>query len=170
MNPYRHRANGVRQLPRSGAGFGPPNDLPVQRGGVDGRRPGVRAVPSLMYSQNIPPFTEHYFDDEGDDSIDQGPAGGRTWDGRSQSAHDQARLPLFSPFEMANATAESVVAKVQHARLCRAISRDLRRQGVRGSCSGIQGCSAGAETFQQTAAEFYPYSSKYDAFLRHEAR
>jgi cytochrome c peroxidase len=90
--------------------FGPPNDLSVQRGGGDGQRYGVRAVPSLKYTQNIPPFTEHYFDDEGDDSIDQGPAGGRTWDGRVQSAHDQARLPLFSRFEMANAGAADVVA------------------------------------------------------------
>src|ERR1700720_3081156 len=95
--------------------FGPPNNSPVQRGGSDGRRLGVRAVPSLTYTQNIPPFTEHYFDDEGDDGIDQGPAGGRTWDGRAQSAHDQARLPLFSPFEMANASMEAVVAKVQRA-------------------------------------------------------
>jgi cytochrome c peroxidase len=95
--------------------FGPPNDSPVQVGGSDGRQFGVRAVPSLMYTQNIPPFTEHYFDDEGDDSIDQGAAGGRTWDGRAQSAHDQARLPLFSPFEMANAGADAVVARVQRA-------------------------------------------------------
>ena len=70
--------------------FGPPDGSPVQRGGRDGRRFGVRAVPSLTYTQNVPPFTEHYFDDEGDDGIDQGPAGGRTWDGRVQSAHDRA--------------------------------------------------------------------------------
>ena len=63
----------------------------------------------------MPPFTEHYVDDEGDDSVDQGPAGGRTWDGRAQSAHDQARLPLFSPFEMANPNAGAVVAKVRRA-------------------------------------------------------
>ena len=80
----------------------PSNDLPVQRGGGDGRSFGVRAVPSLKYTQNVPPFTEHFIDDEGDDSVDQGPAGGRTWDGRSKSFHDQARLPLLSPFEMAN--------------------------------------------------------------------
>src|ERR1700680_190438 len=95
--------------------FGPPNDSPVQRGGRDGRRLGLRAVPSLTYTQNIPPFPEHFFDDERDDGIDQGPAGGRTWDGRAQSAHDQARLPLFSPFEMANASMEAVVAKVRRA-------------------------------------------------------
>src|SRR6202789_3679102 len=93
--------------------FAQSNDLPVQRGGADGRRPGVRAVPSLMYAQNVPPFTEHYVDDDGDDSVDQGPAGGRTWDGRAQSAHEQARLPLFSPFEMANGSVDDVIAKVR---------------------------------------------------------
>src|SRR5208283_1295300 len=96
-------------------GFGPPNDLPVQRGGADGRQAGARAVPSLMYAQNVPAFTEHYVEDEDDDSIDQGPAGGRTWDGRAQSAHDQARLPLFSSYEMATENAETVVLKVRHA-------------------------------------------------------
>src|SRR5580692_1775173 len=44
--------------------FGPPNDLPVQRAGRDAGSFGVRAVPSLTYTQNIPPFGEHYFDDE----------------------------------------------------------------------------------------------------------
>src|ERR1700723_990124 len=92
--------------------FGPPNDAPVQRGG-DGHRAGLRAVPSLKYSQNTPPFTAHFIDDEGDDSVDQGPAGGRTWDGRSQSLHDQARLPLFSSFEMANQDSDAVLAKVR---------------------------------------------------------
>jgi cytochrome c peroxidase len=82
--------------------FGPPNDLAVQRGGVEGRGFGVRAVPSLKYTQTVPAFTEHFVDDDGDDSVDQGPAGGRMWDGRASSIHDQARLPLFSPFEMAN--------------------------------------------------------------------
>jgi cytochrome c peroxidase len=95
--------------------YGPPNDLAVQRGGIDGRQSGVRSVPSLRYTQGIPPFTEHYFEDEGDDSIDQGPAGGRTWDGRAQSTHEQAQLPLFSPFEMANRGPDDVVANVQRA-------------------------------------------------------
>jgi len=37
---------------------------------------GVRAVPSLRYQQNVPPFNEHYFDEAVDESIDQGPTGG----------------------------------------------------------------------------------------------
>jgi cytochrome c peroxidase len=148
--------------------FAPHNDLPVQRGGLDGLHPGVRAVPSLTYAQNIPPFTEHYFDDEGDDSVDQGPAGGRSWDGRSQSAHEQALQPLFSPFEMANATVESIVAKVQHGAYA-ARFRDTFGDKVFGDGAlAFKGILLALETFQQTPAEFYPYSGKYDAFLRHE--
>lgn len=149
--------------------FAPHNDLSVQRGGVDGHHPGVRAVPSLRYAQNIPPFTEHYFDDEDDDSIDQGPAGGRSWDGRSQSAHEQALQPLFSPFEMANASVESVVAKVQRSAYAARFRDTFGDKVFDDRALAFKGILLALETFQQTPAEFYPYSSKYDAFLRHEA-
>jgi cytochrome c peroxidase len=149
--------------------FGPPNDSPVQRGGSDGRRLGVRAVPSLMYGQNIPPFTEHYFDDEGDDGIDQGPAGGRTWDGRVQSAHDQARLPLLSPFEMANTSADAVVASVRRASYAAQFRETFGDRVFDDEALAFKAVLMALETFQQSPTEFYPYSSKYDAWLRHEA-
>ncbi len=138
--------------------FGPPDGLKV----------GVRAAPSLMYAQNAPPFTEHYFDDEGDDSIDQGPAGGRTWDGRSQSLHDQARLPLFAPFEMANQDADAVVIKVQ-ARHAAEFRRVFGETIFNDKSLAFKGVLMALEAYQQSPAEFYPYRSKYDAFLRHEA-
>jgi cytochrome c peroxidase len=149
--------------------FGPPNASPVQRGGRDGRRFGVRAVPSLMYGQNVPPFTEHYFDDDGDDSIDQGPAGGRTWDGRSQSAHEQARLPLFSPFEMANASAAAVITRLRHASYAGEFRDAFGSEVFENTAAAFKGVLMALETYQQSSAEFYPYSSKYDAWLRHEA-
>jgi cytochrome c peroxidase len=150
-------------------GYAPANGLPVQRGGPDTHRAGVRAVMSLRYTQNIPPFTEHYFDDEGDDSIDQGPAGGRTWDGRAQSAHDQARLPLLSPYEMANASPDEVVAKVRRASYAPQFRETFGKTVFAAGALAFKGVLLALETFQQSAAEFYPYSSKYDAFLRHEA-
>src|SRR6202041_2749692 len=101
----------------------PANTQAVQQGGADGRSFGVLAVPSLKPTQNTPPITEHFVGHDGDDSVDQGPAGGRTWDGRSQSFHDQARLPLFSSFEMANQDSDAVLAKVRtgHAAQFRAV-------------------------------------------------
>jgi cytochrome c peroxidase len=148
--------------------FGPPNALPVQRGGGDGRSFGVRAVPSLMYAQTIPPFTEHFIDDEGDDSVDQGPAGGRTWDGRSQSVHEQARLPLFSVFEMANTDVEAVVIKVRNDYGSR-FRRIFGEHVFADDALAFKGVLLALEAYQQSPAEFYPYSSKYDAYLRHAA-
>ena len=147
---------------------GPPNDLPVQVGGSSGRRPGVRAVPSLRYTQNIPPFTEHYVDDEEDDGIDQGPAGGRTWDGRAQSAHEQARLPLFSPFEMANRSAEELVARVRRAGYAPLLRAAFGAHVLDEAATGLKAVLLSLETYEQSPADFYPYSSKYDAWLRHE--
>jgi cytochrome c peroxidase len=148
--------------------FAPANDSPVQRAGGDGRRFGVRAVPSLMYTQNIPPFAEHYVDDDGDDSIDQGPAGGRTWDGRAQSAHEQARLPLLSPFEMANASAAAVVVKVRRSSYAGLMRDTFGDRVFDDEASAFKGVLMALETFQQSPAEFYPYKSRYDAWLRHQ--
>jgi cytochrome c peroxidase len=149
--------------------YGPPNDLAVQRGGAGGTQYGLRAVPSLRYTQGIPPFTEHYFEDEGDDSIDQGPAGGRTWDGRAQSTHEQAQLPLFSPFEMANRGPEEVVAKVQNAAYAAQFRRIFGDHVFEDKPLAFKGILMSLEIFQQSPADFYPYSSKYDAYLRHDA-
>jgi cytochrome c peroxidase len=93
--------------------FGPPNGLAVQFGGKDMRQPGLRAVPSLKYLQVVPQFTEHYYDsdEEADDSVDNGPTGGLTWDGRVDRGRDQARIPLLAPNEMANDNAARVPAR-----------------------------------------------------------
>ena len=78
-------------------------------------------MPSLMYLQAVPPFSEHYFesDDEGDESIDNGPTGGLTWDGRVDRGRDQAKIPLLSPFEMANASVADIASELQHTKYAR---------------------------------------------------
>jgi len=151
-----------------GHAFGPPNALSVQPSG-SGRQSGVRAVPSLMYAQNVAPFTEHFFDDEGDDSIDQGPAGGRGWDGRAQSAHDQARLPLLSSLEMGNASADAVVAAVRRAPYAGQFRETFGDAVFDDHALAFNAVLMALEAFEQSPAEFYPYSSKYDAWLRHES-
>jgi cytochrome c peroxidase len=148
--------------------FAPVNALAVQRGGADGRRLGLRAVPSLKYTQTIPAFTEHFFDDEGD-GIDQGPAGGRTWDGRANQAHDQARLPLFSAFEMANASECALVAKLRRGKSSMPMRETFGDGIFEDPALAFKAALLALESFQQSPAEFYPYSSKYDAWLRHQA-
>jgi cytochrome c peroxidase len=149
--------------------FAPANAHAVQRGGADGRHAGLRAVPSLKYTQNIPAFTEHFFDDEGDDGIDQGPAGGRTWDGRASQAHDQARLPLFSAFEMANENQQALVARLRRGSMSAQLRETFGARIFQHPGSAFKAVLLSLETFQQSPAEFYPYTSKYDAWLRHEA-
>ncbi|HKX44815.1 MAG TPA: cytochrome c peroxidase [Burkholderiaceae bacterium] len=146
--------------------YAPANGLAVQLGGRDGRQPGLRAVPSLTYRQNVPPFSEHYSDTDGDDSVDQGPTGGRDWDGRASSAHEQAIAPLLSPFEMANADRDAVVAKLRASANATRFRDAFGAHVLDDPQLAWNGLLWALEVFQQSPAEFYPYSSKYDAFLR----
>jgi cytochrome c peroxidase len=151
--------------------FGPANDLPVQFGGTDLKQPGLRATPSLRYLQSAPQFTEHYFDseEEGDPSIDNGPTGGLTWDGRADRGRDQARLPLLSPFEMANPDEASVVATVAKSSHATALRRIFGDTIFSDRAKAFAAIVEALEAFEQSPADFYPYSSKYDAYLAGEA-
>ncbi|MFJ1255289.1 cytochrome-c peroxidase [Cupriavidus sp. CuC1] len=150
--------------------YGPANDLSVQLGGRDMLRTGARAAPSLRYVQNVPPFSEHFHENDGNDSEDQGPTGGHNWDGRASSTHEQASIPLLSPHEMANADAATVAARLRagkHAQTLREVfgADILERDEV-----AFQAALMALEVFQETPSEFYPYSSKYDAFLRRQVK
>lgn len=133
--------------------------------------PGVRAVPSLKYLQAVPQFTEHFFDseDEADESIDNGPTGGLTWDGRVDRGSGQARIPLLSPFEMGNASAEDVVHRALAAgygpRLAAIYGRDVAEDPK----AVFHGVLKALEVYEQSWQAFYPYSSKYDAYLAGKA-
>jgi cytochrome c peroxidase len=150
-------------------GFGPPNDLSVQFGGRNMKLQGTRAAPSLRYMQNAPAFSEHYHDDDNDDSSDAGPTGGRTWDGRADSAHDQARIPLLSVYEMGNANAAEVVAKLKRAAYAPQFRAAFGARIFDDTDQAFQAALMTLEVFQESPADFYPYSSKYDASLRGKA-
>jgi len=94
--------------------YGPPNDLAVQFGGADGRTEGPRAVPSLRYKEYTPAYADLL--DNPDGISPPGPGGGFAWDGRANTLAQQARLPLLSPAEMANASPDEVVRKIAAAR------------------------------------------------------
>ena len=153
-------------------GFSPANDRAVQLGGKDLRQPGQRAVPSLTYLQAVPPFTEHYHDsdDEGDGSIDNGPTGGLTWDGRMDRGRDQAAFPLTSPFEMANADAATAVARARKAGYGAALAAIFGADVFDDDRKGFAALTEALEVFEQSARDFYPYSSKYDAWLSGRAQ
>ncbi len=149
--------------------YGPPDGKPAQFGGVDGRQQGNRAVPSLRYLQNVPPFSEHFRDNDGNDSEDAGPTGGFTWDGRAASLHEQASLPLLAANEMANRSPEQVIAQLQASPSAGSFAALFGRDIFQDKQVAFSKLVLALEVFQQTPAEFYPYSSKYDAWLRGEA-
>jgi cytochrome c peroxidase len=149
--------------------YGPPNARPVQLAGVDGKTLGLRAAPSLRYLHRVPAFTEHFFESDGNDSEDQGPVGGHTWDGRARTLHEQAALPLTSPVEMANRDAGEVVNRVRASPNARALREAFGASVLDDPNRGFSAVVLSLEVFQQDPREFYPYDSKYDAFLRGKA-
>ena len=149
--------------------YGPSSAAAIQVAGADGRQPGLRAVPSLRYGQDAPPFSEHFSDTDGDDSVDQGPTGGRGWDGRASSAHEQAALPLLSSFEMANDTSEMAVARLRRSPSAERFRATFGEHVFDKPAAAWNGLLLALEVFQQSPADFYPYSSRYDAFLRGQA-
>ncbi|RQR59398.1 cytochrome-c peroxidase [Burkholderia sp. Bp9125] len=146
--------------------FGPPNALDVQLGGDDMHRPGFRAVPSLKYLRGIPPFSEHFHDspDEGDESVDAGPTGGLTWDGRVDTRDAQARIPLTSPFEMSSSPAK-VARAVRAAPYADAFRRAFGETVLADDKATFDAVLRALDAFQQQPALFDPYTSKYDAYL-----
>ncbi|MBR8460941.1 cytochrome-c peroxidase [Burkholderia dolosa] len=151
--------------------FGPPNALAVQFGGDDMKRSGFRAVPSLKYLQGVPQFTEHFHDsdDEGDESVDAGPTGGLTWDGRVDTGAQQARIPLTSPFEMNSAPAK-VARAVRAARYADEFRAVFGANVLDDDAATFAAVLRALETFEQTPELFSPYTSKYDAYLAGRAQ
>jgi cytochrome c peroxidase len=152
--------------------FGPPNALSVQPGGSKLDQKGRRATPSLTYAAATPFFTEHFYesDDDGNEAIDQGPTGGRTWDGRVDRARDQVRIPLLSPLEMANPDEASVVAHVSRGPYAAQLKKLYGEQIFADTMRAFAALGEALEAFQQTPELFSPFNSKYDAFLRGEVK
>ncbi len=149
--------------------FGPPGDQVVPPGGVSGRDRGARAAPSLRYLQHVPPFDEHFHDSDDNDAVDQGAAGGYTWDGRAASAHAQALAPLLSPVEMANASEDDLAARVRAAPYANELRARFGTDALATTASAVKAVTWALEVYQQDPALFYPYDSKYDAVIHKRA-
>lgn len=146
--------------------FGPPNALSVQLGGLRLRQTGFRAVPTLMYLQAVPAFSEHFHDseDEGDESVDAGPTGGLTWDGRVDTGRAQARIPILSPFEMAG-TKAGVAALARSARYAESFRAAFGPHVLDDDETAFSAVLEALGIYEETPSVFAPYTSKYDAFL-----
>lgn len=152
-------------------GFSASDASPVRTGGADLGQPGLRAIPSLMYGSFVPAFSEYFFesDDDGDGSVDQGPTGGRDWDGRADRARDQAMFPLFNKNEMANAGPAALAASVARSSYAIRLKTLYGRNVLSDPGATVAAVTEALEFFQETPAIFSPFTSKYDAYLRGSA-
>ena len=149
------------------AAFGPNARTPSPFADADPAHAGTRAIPSLRYAQFAGRFTEHTVDDEETHGVDGGPTGGFTWDGRADTAREQARIPLFDAREMGNADeaalARRVAAAPYAARFRQAFSAPGR--DVFADAKQVVAWMALAFEVYEQAPEFAPFDSRYDRFL-----
>lgn len=146
--------------------YHPPNARDVQMGGPKLRDAGLRAPPTLTYLNRVPPYDNHHYDseDEADNSIDNGPTGGLTWDGRVDTGAQQAAIPLTSKFEMANSMA-GVAAAIRKAPYASKLRAALGEEVLDDDAHAFAAVARALGAFEEDDAEFSPYTSKYDAFL-----
>ncbi|MFL6627599.1 MAG: cytochrome-c peroxidase [Vitreoscilla sp.] len=149
------------------AAFGPSARTPSPFRDDEPGHDGTRAIPSLRYAQFAGRFTEHTTDDEETHGADGGPTGGFTWDGRADTAREQALLPLFDEREMANADAASLarrVAGAPYAARFRAAFSPPRGDVFSDPQRVVAWTALAFEVFEQ-APGFAPFDSRYDRWL-----
>lgn len=129
--------------------------------GHDGTSHGVRNTPTLSYAALTPRFQRN----------DKGVyKGGQFWDGRADDLKAQAGMPMLNPVEMGMPDKGSVVAALRENAGYRPL---FDRLFGRGTLDDVErGFDAAAEALAayQGTEEFSPFDSKYDRYLRGEAR
>jgi len=151
--------------------YNPPNALDVQPGGKNLHDFAFRAPPTLTYLNRVPPYTNHFHesDEEGDESVDNGPTGGLTWDGRVDTGASQAEIPLLAEHEMASTRAD-VARAIRAAPYADTLKRALGADVLDDDDSAFKVVVRALGAFEEDYAEFSPYTSKYDAFLTGRAQ
>lgn len=71
---------------------------------------------------------------------------------------------------MANGTPDAVVAKLRNGRHAQTFRQVFGDDILDNEDTAFRAALMALEVFQQTPSEFYPYDSKYDAFLRKQVK
>ena len=155
--------------------YGPPNKLAVQLGGESLEKMGFRNTPSLRYLHSPIQFTEHFYELEVTGAQDdEGPTGGRTWDGRVSSGHEQALMPLLDQNEMANTNNAEIVRRLRRANYAdefrQTFSATSDEDVFDNEDAAVGWLTVALEMFEQSPADFHPFTSKYDAYLRDQVQ
>ncbi len=139
---------------------GPDRGSTVPLGGPNMDLPGFRDTPSLMYLSFSPDF---FFDNEG------GPNGGFFRDGRAGTLTDQAIEPFTTPFEMANADAAEVIAKLRTRPYLAEFEALYGADVLDDPDTALKRMGAALAAFEIESQDFHPFTSKYDFFQSGQA-
>ena len=123
-----------------------------------------RSAPSLLYVRYVPRFYFHLSDDD----IQPSPFGGFFWDGRANSIAELVKEPLLNPDEMNNRDLAQIAHKIASAKY----AADFRREFgdvFSNPSDAVRALGQALEAFL-TSDEMAPFSSKYDAYVRGEAK
>lgn len=124
---------------------------------------GGRNAMSNAYTSFVPKFQ---FRVAGED-VD--PVGGFFWDGRADTAEQQALGPLLNALEMNNKDAASVVRKIATSPYAQLFKDEFGSQIFTNPSLAFQKIGVAIAAFERTSA-LQPFSSKYDQYIQGKAK
>ena len=134
---------------------------PVPVGGAGMNQTGFRNTPSLMYASLTPAF---YIDADG------GPNGGFFRDGRAATLEAQALMPFTTSFEMANADAGAVVARLKTRPYLADFETLYGAAVLDDPTTALERMGQALAAYERENPAFHPFSSKYDYFQKGQAQ
>jgi cytochrome c peroxidase len=176
--------------------YGPPNALPVMRGGPHLSRPGSRAVPSLTYLERQPSFAIGPDNEENENvsiaqlvalsqsavrvektapqasqsATNMVPQGGLFWDGRADTLQDQALSPLFDPREMDGGNIGIVAGKLKRVDYAPRFAELFGSSVWSDARLAVSEALFAVARYQIEEPSFHAYTSKFDYWLEGKAR
>lgn len=142
------------------AGFADPDpDSPTSAGAITNRF-GSRNAPSAAYAFGTPAALTKI----GDTWF-----GGTFWDGRTNSLVDQAKQPFLNPVEMNNPSKARVVNTIRKSDYAK-LFRKVWGAGAFGNVSTAYERITSSLAAYQRSAEVNPFTSKFDYYLKGQAR
>jgi cytochrome c peroxidase len=129
--------------------------------GDDGKSFGDRNAPSATYAGLTPPFQK---DAEG------AYLGGQFWDGRARTLEEQAGGPPLNPIEMGMADEKAIAARISENKAYVKAFEAFYGKGVLADpAKTFAAATSAIASFERTSV-FSPFDSKYDRYLRGEAK
>jgi len=135
-----------------------------------GSRPdkfGTRKTPTIMYKSYSPAFGFYKDEDDGKEKLEA--KGGQFWDGRASDLIEQATGPLLNPAEMNNPSIESIVEKVKNGNYAGLVTALYGPDAFADPKAAMTGLSKALSAYE-TSQRFAPFSSKFDDYLRGQAK